>query len=202
MLVGFNHVSIYSDLVFANAGIPLHLVTFATIGVFGASFVAAIFGSKVVAKFGPLKVILVTNAVIIFSIALFTVSRATSHLAPTVIPYITIVAVGVYLVVWKGGLNVALFPLLVSFTVEATRATVLAYGSVVLWSMSWMVAFVGPYLQYHLGPYEMMIWLGCALVGLILMGVFLPETKGKNSDQIQAYFKGRAAKASETHSNL
>uniref|UniRef100_H2ZI90 Major facilitator superfamily (MFS) profile domain-containing protein n=1 Tax=Ciona savignyi TaxID=51511 RepID=H2ZI90_CIOSA len=133
MLVGFNHVAMFSDIVFAQAGIPLHLVTFASIGVFGVSFIAAIFGSKVVGKFGPLKVTLVSNAVIIFSIALFTATRATSHLAPTILPYITIVAVGVFLIVWTGGLNVALFPLFMNYTIEATRVTVLAYDSVVFW---------------------------------------------------------------------
>jgi len=45
------------------------------------------------------------------------------------------------------------------------------------------------YLQEGLGPYSLTIWLGCGIIMLVFQVTFLPDTKGKTIDEIQAKFK-------------
>jgi len=49
--------------------------------------------------------------------------------------------------------------------------------------------YINMYLQEGLGPYSLTIWLGCGIVLLVFQVIFLPDTKGKTIDEIQAKFK-------------
>jgi len=49
--------------------------------------------------------------------------------------------------------------------------------------------YIGIYLQESLGAYSLIIWLGCGIIMLVFQVIFLPDTKGKTIDEIQAKFK-------------
>uniref|UniRef100_F6UQH1 Major facilitator superfamily (MFS) profile domain-containing protein n=2 Tax=Ciona intestinalis TaxID=7719 RepID=F6UQH1_CIOIN len=190
VLVGINHILIYSDQIFLQAGIAPDNVTFATIGVFALSFIASVFGSKIVDRFGGYKVNIACNGILIFAMVLFTISQATAHLAPSAMPYVAIVAVAIYMCAWSGGSNLAVFALVGKLTVEPTRATVYGYGSMLLWTLAWFSSFIPPYLQIGLGAYMLMIWVFFAVVFLIYHLLLIPDTKENSSEEIQAYFSG------------
>nr|XP_002131186.1 solute carrier family 2, facilitated glucose transporter member 1 [Ciona intestinalis] len=190
VLVGVHTFVIYSDLIFRQAGIAAENVTFATIGVFALSFIASIFGSKIVDRFGGYKVNITCNGILIFAIVLFTISQATAHLAPLAMPYVSIVAVAIFMCAWSGGSNLAVFALVGKLTVEPTRATAYGYASMLLWTLSWFGTFIPPYLQSGLGAYMLMIWLFFAIVFLIYHLLLIPDTKKNSSEEIQAYFSG------------
>uniref|UniRef100_F6UQG4 Major facilitator superfamily (MFS) profile domain-containing protein n=1 Tax=Ciona intestinalis TaxID=7719 RepID=F6UQG4_CIOIN len=188
VLVGINNIVIYSDQIFLQAGIAANNVTFATIGVFALSFIASVFGSKIVDRFGGYKVNIACNGILIFAMVLFTISQATAHLAPSAMPYVAIVAVAIYMCAWSGGSNLAVFALVGKLTVEPTRATVYGYGSMLLWTLAWFSSFIPPYLQIGLGAYMLMIWVFFAVVFLIYHLLLIPDTKENSSEEIQAYF--------------
>ncbi|XP_078483270.1 solute carrier family 2, facilitated glucose transporter member 1-like isoform X3 [Ciona intestinalis] len=197
VLVGINNMLIYSDQIFLQAGIAADNVTFATIGVFALSFIASVFGSKIVDRFGGYKVNITCNGILIFAMVLFTISQATAHLAPLAMPYVAIVAIAIYMCAWSGGSNLAVFALVGKLTVEPTRATAYGYGSMLLWTFAWFSSFIPPYLQIGLGAYMLMIWLFFAIVFLIYHLLLIPDTKENSSEEIQAYFSG----ASQSDSN-
>ncbi|XP_078483271.1 solute carrier family 2, facilitated glucose transporter member 5-like isoform X4 [Ciona intestinalis] len=190
VLVGINNIAIYSDQIFLQAGIAADNVTFATIGVFALSFIASVFGSKIVDRFGGYKVNITCNGILIFAMVLFTISQATAHLAPLAMPYVAIVAVAIYMCAWSGGSNLAVFALVGKLTVEPTRATAYGYGSMLLWTLAWFSSFIPPYLQIGLGAYMLMIWVFFAIVFLIYHLLLIPDTKKNSSEEIQDYFSG------------
>uniref|UniRef100_F6UQF7 Major facilitator superfamily (MFS) profile domain-containing protein n=2 Tax=Ciona intestinalis TaxID=7719 RepID=F6UQF7_CIOIN len=197
-LVGVHTFVFYSDQLFLQAGIVAENVTFATIGVFALSFIASVFGSKIVDRFGGYKVNITCNGILIFAMVLFTISQATAHLAPLAMPYVAIISVAIYMCGWSGGTNLAVFALVSGVTVEPTRATAYGYASMFLWLFSWFGAFIPPFLQIGLGSYLLMIWLFFAIVFLIYHLLLIPDTKKNSSEEIQAYFSGTRQNTNET----
>ena len=48
---------------------------------------------------------------------------------------------------WAGGTNIATFVVIGEITIEPTRVTCMTYGNVVLWTTSWLVGYLPPYLK-------------------------------------------------------
>nr|XP_026694154.1 solute carrier family 2, facilitated glucose transporter member 5-like isoform X1 [Ciona intestinalis] len=177
VLVGIDNILLYSDKVFIEAGISPDKATFATIGVFAMQLLASLVGSKLVDRFGGFKVHVASNILIIFAHVTYTVSQVATPAAPNAMPYVAIFAVGVFLIAWSGGTNLTTFALLGEITSEPTRSTAYGYSAVIFWVVAWTVGFVPPYLQIHLGPYALTIWLGCAILFLIYFIIFIPRLK-------------------------
>ncbi|CAK8672605.1 unnamed protein product [Clavelina lepadiformis] len=193
-LTGITNMFLYMDLIFTDAGVKPEVAPFATIGVFFLQFVVTCFGPKLVMKFGGWKTNVTASSIIIFTHVLFTISQAAKHLAPTSMPYLAIVAVALFLVVWSVGTQLATFALISEITIEPTRATCLSYGTMVLWFSSWICGFLPPYFQLSLKAYRMVPWLVCTIFFLIYTIVFVPETKDKTIEEIQAKFHGKGDK--------
>ncbi|XP_076820378.1 solute carrier family 2, facilitated glucose transporter member 5-like isoform X2 [Clavelina lepadiformis] len=105
--------------------------------------------------------------------------------------FVSVLAIGIFMVAWSGGTHISTFALLGELTIEPTRATCFSYGNAVMWTTSWIVSFVPPYLQEALGPYSMVIWLGFTVFFLVYMVICIPDTKGRTTKQIQAKFGGK-----------
>uniref|UniRef100_H2YQL7 Major facilitator superfamily (MFS) profile domain-containing protein n=1 Tax=Ciona savignyi TaxID=51511 RepID=H2YQL7_CIOSA len=175
VLVGIDNILLYSDKVFIEAGLAPDQATFATIGVFTLQLLSSAVGSKLVDRFGGFKVHVTANVMIIIAHVTYTVSQVVTPIAPTAMPYIAIFAVGLFLVAWSGGTNLASFALLGEITREPTRATAYGFAAVFFWAIAWVVGFVPPYLQIYLGAYALTIWLGCAVLFLIYVIVVIPR---------------------------
>ncbi|XP_076810454.1 solute carrier family 2, facilitated glucose transporter member 7-like [Clavelina lepadiformis] len=189
MFTGTNCFILYMDLVFIDAGIPKDSVTYATIGIFSLQIVTTCVLSRLMLRFGGRKLSILANSCVIFSLVLFTVSQATRHLqSAAVMSYFAIVAVALHLTC-TNGLNIAHFAIISEITIEPTRATCVSAGNVILWISSWLVGFLAPYLQEYLKAYSVTPWLGCTILFLIYIVIFIPDTKGKSTDEIQAKFR-------------
>nr|XP_009861301.1 solute carrier family 2, facilitated glucose transporter member 5 isoform X1 [Ciona intestinalis] len=188
-LVGIDNILLYSDKIFIEAGISPDKATFATIGVFAMQMLASLVGSKLVDRFGGFKVHVASNILIIFAHVTYTVSQVATPAAPNAMPYVAIFAVGVFLIAWSGGTNLATFAILGEITSEPTRSTAYGYSAGILWSVAWVASFIPPYLKIHLGSYALTIWLGFATVFLIYVIIFIPKLKRQRQQEVILYSK-------------
>lgn len=211
---GINVIIFYAAIIFETAGIE-HAKETALYAVGGLQIVATFISSCVVDRFGR-KVLLVLGSIGMFlsSAALGTHMFLTrpsncqpdnasnsssssdscnSHLAPLAISSLMVFGF-TFSVGWRALPFIVmseLFPL-------RLRGILNGFGMCMLWVFAGTVTGFYPKLEEALGAYT--AWWFFALVsfaGIFFVIIFLPETKGKSLEEIEAYFKGQKA----THEN-
>lgn len=187
MACGTSNVMSFADKIFIEAGLPPDVVTPATIGIYLASALAS--GAAIVAmmKFDSRTLVIFFNVFIVLSHALMTTSIQTSKQVPAM-SWASLAAMYIFMTAF-GVLNTVSFAVMGTLCVDRTRSLSLLVGGAAFWFTAWLVGFMSPYLSVWIQGYAFLIWMAMTILGIVHFVFFVPRTKGKTEDEIQAFFK-------------
>lgn len=186
-LTGVSAVAYYAPLIFEQTGMSTNAALVETI-VLGAVKVMFVFGLMYLIDRGRKRLLLCGSAVMgicLFALGIIFTSTSFNHVVDIIILLMVLIHTIAFELSWGGGVWVVIseiFP-----TSIRGRATSLA--SATLWLATYVVTQLFPMMLHGLGGSKTFSIFGiCCVIMFIFTLKWLPETKGKSLEEIQAYW--------------
>nr|XP_039257654.1 solute carrier family 2, facilitated glucose transporter member 5-like isoform X2 [Styela clava] len=187
MICGLNNILFFSDQIFLSANVDPEVVTPATLGVLSMGPIVSVGGMFLLKFIEPKKLLLFGSVVMILGDIFMTTSQATYEQ----IPAMTYGAIAAVFVFYFGYMFLNLLALMIvgSITIDRTRPVCTNIGGAALWFSAWLVGFLATYLKIWIGPFAFLVWMGFTIIITVYIIFYLPNTKGKTSEEIQEFYK-------------
>ncbi|XP_047233273.1 solute carrier family 2, facilitated glucose transporter member 11-like [Girardinichthys multiradiatus] len=188
MLCGNDSIYFYASYIFMEAGIPPEKIQYITIGTGASEFTASILSNLMIEWVGRRYLLIGGYSLmacwsVVFTIALTLQSQGVAGMA-----YLSMACVFAYILSF--GLGPAgvtgILPAEI-FDHTARPAAYMVAGSL-MWISLFLVGMLFPFIVNGLGNYCFLPFLVVCLVSAVVLGLTMPETKGKTLAQITAEF--------------
>lgn len=189
-LSGINAVFYYSTGIFKSAGIDHRKSQYASIGAGMANFIMAATSAFLVGKFGRKTLFLCSIIPSILCLIGLTVSFIFMNALPWV-PYFSVVFLLTYVLCFGFGLGPIPFFIGTEMFQPGPRPMAMSLGCTVNWACNFLVGISFPTLQAASGDYSFVIFVAFSVLVTVVVFKWLPETKGKDFDQVMAEFHPR-----------
>lgn len=187
-LTGVNAISYYAPLIFQKTGMSTNASLIQMI-ILGGVKVLFVIGLMVVVDFGRKKLLLYGSsamAVILFILAIIFRASSFSHTVDILILMLLIFHIIAFELSWGGGVWVVIseiFP-------TSVRGRAISLASATLWLGTYLVTQLFPMMLTSLGGSKTFAIFGGFCVFMFIFTLkWLPETKGKSLEEIQAYWE-------------
>lgn len=180
---GINAIIYYAPRIFEMAGLGAHSSLMSTVGIGMINFMFTLIAINIIDKVGRRLLMLIGSLGLIASLFLVAFTFYTGHFGGFTIPlyvmlFIAFFAFSQGAVIWV--FISEIFP-------NQVRAQGQTLGSSTHWIMAAVIAFSFPFLAEKLGGAVTFSFFGVMMIlQLIFVWWFMPETKGKSLEQIEA----------------
>nr|XP_057917143.1 solute carrier family 2, facilitated glucose transporter member 11-like [Doryrhamphus excisus] len=197
MLCGNDSIYFYASYIFAEAGIPMDKIQYATIGTGASELTAAILSNLLIERVGRKGLLvggytLMSCWSVVFTVALTLQRRGVGGMS-----YLSMVCVFAYILSF--GLGPAgvtgVLPAEI-FDQSARPAAYMVAGSL-MWLSLFLLGMLFPFIVSSFGSLCFLPFLVVCLLSAVFLGVTFPETKGKSFVEIKAAFDRRNGKKEE-----
>ncbi|KAM9716284.1 solute carrier family 2, facilitated glucose transporter member 11-like isoform 1-T1 [Menidia menidia] len=188
MLCGNDSIYFYASYIFLEAGISPGKVQYITIGTGASELTASILSNLLIERAGRRYLLiggysLMSCWSIVFTIALILQSRGVAGM-----PYLSMACVFSYILSFGLGPAGVTGILPAEIFDQAARPAAYMIAGSLMWISLFAVGMLFPFIVNTLGNYCFLPFLVVCSVSAVLLGLMLPETKGKTLAQITAEF--------------
>ncbi|XP_035433523.2 facilitated trehalose transporter Tret1-like isoform X1 [Spodoptera frugiperda] len=175
----------YAPAIMKSAGVTwnpeLQTLSFPAVMIL-ASFISM----SCVEKFGRKPLIIIAFAVAVVSHIILATTMLVQHQGSSTPGWLPVVAIITFFAVYAGGISPMPYIIMTEMFNFQIRAKVMGGLVTHAWFMSFVELLSFTAIADYLGTYSVVyIYAGLNLVGVIVGFIFLPETKGKTSEQIE-----------------
>ncbi|CAF0953345.1 unnamed protein product [Brachionus calyciflorus] len=191
-LCGINAIFFYSEGIFRRASILDEHIQYAVFLTGLINVITTIICVPLIDRLGRKPLLVYPMIVIILDFILLTVFLALQSRGP-IYSYLSIVCIIVFIMCFAIGLGPIPFVYVAECFRQDARSAALAICMFTNWVANLVLTLTFPYLAELLTNYVFLIFT--AIVGLTVVVIFkkVPETKGRNVEEIMAHFQGRKA---------
>ncbi|KAG9229899.1 general substrate transporter [Amylocarpus encephaloides] len=191
-LTGIDGILYYAPLLFASAGLKSSTASFLASGISGllillvtipAFLLADKWGRKTASMLGGFF-----QMGLLFLIGSLYATGAV-HEEHGVARWVVIISIFAFAVVFSGTWGVSFRVYISEIQPPKTRAGATSLSLSANWVMNWIVAFTTPIFLAHSSFGVYFLWGSFALITVVVCALFMPETRGKSLEEIDASFK-------------
>lgn len=193
MLCGNDSIYFYASYIFLEAGIPPDKVQYVTIGTGASELTASILSNLLIERVGRRYLLiggysLMSCWSVVFTVALSLQSRSVAGMS-----YLSMACVFAYILSFGLGPAGVTGILPAEIFDQAARPAAYMVAGSLMWISLFLVGMLFPFIVSGLGDFCFLPFLVVCLVSAVVLGLTLPETKGKTLAQITAEFDQRKA---------
>lgn len=187
---GINGILYYSSKLFESNGLTHQEASYVNLGIGATILLGTILSMFIIDRFGRRRLLLIGNSITLGTLILFTVALIIKQ--STNMNWLTYVAI-VMIYIFVSGFSIGpgsipWFIVAEMFTQENRDAAVGLTGSI-NWLLNIIVGLVFPQLIIYIRIYAFLPFIIVLVIVLILMGLYLPETKARSPASVEAEFK-------------
>ncbi|XP_075209689.1 LOW QUALITY PROTEIN: solute carrier family 2, facilitated glucose transporter member 11 [Chanos chanos] len=193
MLCGNDSIYFYATYIFQEAGIPPGKIQYIIIGTGGCEFISSVACNLLIERVGrrPLLMggyILMAGWALVFTLALSLQGRVPG------IPYLSMVCVFAYILSFGMGPRRSDGVLPAELFDQMGRPAAYMVAGSLMWVNLFLVGMVVPFVVNGLGQFCFLPFCAVCVISSVLIGITLPETKGRSLAEITAEFDKRNRK--------
>nr|XP_023020581.1 uncharacterized protein LOC111509119 [Leptinotarsa decemlineata] len=203
-LSGTTAITFYTQLIFEESGTKISSEV-ATIIYFSVQLVLGMFSSSIVDRAGRRPLLIASSIGTFLALlveAVYFYLKTSTDLDLSAFFAVPVVALIVFVIVFSAGLQT--IPLLMISEMFPANVKAFAFGLADIY-FAILASIVSKFFQIMKDSFGMSVpFFGfaiCSIVGLIVIVIFVPETKGKTLEDIQIYFRGETQTDTEQRKN-
>jgi MFS family permease len=178
---GVNAIFYYSSSIFRHAGVEDDRIGGVIINIFS---VLPTFGVLWIIKKYPKRKILLTGTTAMFLIALgLTIAMVTR------VQVLSIIFTAMYVAAFSMSTGPLTWPLIAELFPDHVRSRAMAVASCSNWISNLIIGISFPLIANALGSYGFLPFMIALIISFIFIYTSIPETNGKTTDEIQAFFQ-------------
>jgi SP family facilitated glucose transporter-like MFS transporter 1 len=187
-LSGINCAMFYSTSIFSTAGLNPSQSQSATLGM-GAMNVAMTFVSLALIEKAGRKVLMVSGLSLMFCMTILLLASLLTFEEVPMMSYVAIVAVITFVVGFATGPGSIPWFFVTELFAQSGRPTATSIAVVVNWTANFLVGLGFLPMRLLMGPWVFMVFIVIQLFFIVYVAVVVPETKGRQIDEITALFR-------------
>uniref|UniRef100_A0A3Q3ARR3 Solute carrier family 2, facilitated glucose transporter member 5 n=1 Tax=Kryptolebias marmoratus TaxID=37003 RepID=A0A3Q3ARR3_KRYMA len=188
MLCGNDSIYFYASYIFQEAGIPPEKIQYVTIGTGASELTASILSTLLIERVGRRYLLIGGYSLMICWTIVFTVTLILQSHGVAGMPYLSMACVFAYILSFGLGPAGVTGILPAEIFDQAARPAAYMIAGSLMWFSLFLVGMLFPFIVNGLGNYCFLPFLVVCLVSAVVLGLILPETKGKTLAQITAEF--------------
>ncbi|XP_072271705.1 solute carrier family 2, facilitated glucose transporter member 9-like isoform X2 [Pyxicephalus adspersus] len=186
-LSGINAIFFYARSIFVTAGLPKEKIPYISLGMGSFELMAVMLCSMLIERCGRKTLLLGSYGLMVTMLALLTVSLSFQDWTEWM-PYCSVLFIFLFIFFFGVGPGTLTLAIVVEMCTHSTRAAVFVIISCLNWSNFYLIGMAFPFIQKALGHYCFLVFLFIIAASGTFLFFFLPETKGKTSQQITLEF--------------
>merc|ERR1719174_953980 len=187
-LSGINCAIFYSTSIFREAGLNDEASQGATLGMGSMNVLMTVVSLVLIEKAGRKTLMLVGLSSMLVMTTLLLVSLLTYSSIPAM-SYLAIVAVILFVVGFATGPGSIPWFFVTELFAQSGRPTATSIAVVVNWTANFLVGLGFLPMRLLMGPWVFMVFIVIQLFFIVYVAVVVPETKGRQIDEITALFR-------------
>lgn len=188
MLCGNDSIYFYASYIFQEAGIPQDKIQYVTIGTGASELTASILSNLLIEHVGRRSLLIGGYSLMICWTVVFTVSLSLQSYGVAGMPFLSMACVFAYILSFGLGPAGVTGILPAEIFDQAARPAAYMIAGSLMWLSLFLVSMLFPFIVNGLGNYCFLPFLVVCLISAVVLGLILPETKGKTLAQITAMF--------------
>ncbi|XP_004607115.1 solute carrier family 2, facilitated glucose transporter member 7 [Sorex araneus] len=189
-LSGVNAINYYADLIYTFAGIGATHSQYVTVGAGVVNIVMTVISAFTVERLGRRRLLLVGygicgSACLVLTLALLFQSQVQE------LSYLGVACVFSYIAGHSIGPSPVPSVVRTEVFLQSSRPAAFTVDGATHWLTNFLVGFVFPSIQEHIGAYSFIIFAGICLLTAVYIYLVIPETKGKTFVEINRIFAAR-----------
>jgi len=187
-LSGINCAIFYSTSIFEKAGLDKDQSQSATLGM-GAMNVAMTFVSLALIEKAGRKVLMVSGLSLMVCMTILLLASLLTFETVPAMSYVAIVAVITFVVGFATGPGSIPWFFVTELFAQSGRPTATSIAVVVNWTANFLVGLGFQPMRLLMGPWVFMVFIVIQIFFIIYVAIVVPETKGRNIEEITAQFR-------------
>jgi SP family facilitated glucose transporter-like MFS transporter 1 len=187
-LSGINCAMFYSTSIFSTAGLNPSQSQSATLGM-GAMNVAMTFVSLALIEKAGRKVLMVSGLSLMLCMTILLLASLLTFESIPTMSYVAIVAVITFVVGFATGPGSIPWFFVTELFAQSGRPTATSIAVVVNWTANFLVGLGFLPMRLLMGPWVFMVFIVIQLFFIVYVAIVVPETKGRQIDEITALFR-------------
>ncbi|CAO1426271.1 unnamed protein product, partial [Diamesa tonsa] len=184
-LSGINAVFYYSVMIFESIGLSSVDAKWANLGAGCVNLFVSFFSPMLMEKVNrrPLSLLSCGACAFMLILLTFVLTFVKSY---AFLPIICVIALFGYIIFYQLGLGPIPFFIGSELFEVAPRSAAMSLGSLSSWSCNFIVGMTFPTLQSAIGPPVFLIFASVCIMLTVLLKMYLPETRGKDTTDVAA----------------
>lgn len=188
MLCGNDSIYFYASYIFLEAGIPPEKVQYITVGTGASEFIASILSNLLIERLGRRYLLIGGYSLMVCWSIVFTVALTLQRQGVAGMAYLSMACVFAYILSFGLGPAGVTGILPAEIFDQAARPAAYMVAGSLMWVSLFLVGMLFPFIVNGLGNYCFLPFLVVCLISAVVLGLTMPETKGKTLAQITAEF--------------
>ncbi|XP_057892584.1 solute carrier family 2, facilitated glucose transporter member 11-like [Melospiza georgiana] len=187
-LCGLSAITFYTSEIFETANLHESIIPYVSLGVSISELISIIFCSSIIDRCG--RRLLLCGGYLLM--ALILVLLETSLLLSDQflwLRYCSVILIFLFIIAYGLGPAGAVVAVMNEIFTLSTRASAFVIGGIIIWLGLTFTGMVFPFAVMLLGPFCFLIFVAVLVISVVLIYLFLPETKGKSTSEITEKFK-------------
>ncbi|XP_054144916.1 solute carrier family 2, facilitated glucose transporter member 11-like [Melozone crissalis] len=187
-LCGLSAITFYTSEIFETANLHESIIPYVSLGVSISELISIIFCSSIIDRFG--RRLLLCGGYLLM--ALILVLLETSLLLSDQflwLRYCSVILIFLFIIAYGLGPAGAVVAVMNEIFTLSARASAFVIGGIIIWLGLTFTGMVFPFAVMFLGPFCFLIFVAVLVISVVLIYLFLPETKGKSTSEITEKFK-------------
>lgn len=194
MLCGNDSIYFYASYIFQEAGIPADKIQYVTIGTGASEFMASILSNILIERVGRRYLLIGGYALMTCWGLVFTTSLLLQTRGVAGMSYLSMACVFLYILSFGMGPAGVTGILPTEIFDQAARPASYMIAGSMMWLSLLLVGMLFPFIVNSLGDFCFLPFLVVCLVSAVILGLTMPETKGKTLAEITAEFDRKKCK--------
>ncbi|XP_053849679.1 solute carrier family 2, facilitated glucose transporter member 11-like isoform X2 [Vidua macroura] len=185
-LCGLSAITFYTSEIFETANLQESIIPYVSVGVSISELISIIFCSSIIDQFGRRALLCGGYLLMALILVLLETSLLLSFLW---LRYCSVILIFLFIIAYGLGPAGAVMAVMNEIFTLSTRASAFVIGGIVIWLGLTFTGMIFPFAVMLLGPFCFLIFVAVLVISVVLIYLFLPETKGKSTSEITEKFK-------------
>ncbi|CAN8193170.1 unnamed protein product [Coccothraustes coccothraustes] len=187
-LCGLSAITFYTSEIFETANLQESIIPYVSLGVSISELISIIFCSSIIDRFGR-RMLLCGGYLLMALILVFLEISLLLSDRFLWLRYCSVILIFLFIIAYGLGPAGAVVAVMNEIFTLSTRASAFVIGGIIIWLGLTFTGMVFPFAVMLLGPFCFLIFVAVLVISVVLIYLFLPETKGKSTSEITEKFK-------------